>query len=323
MFDMKNEIWYDRFMEALFAKYPKKSQLAEALMDLLHIEREAAYRRLRKDVVFTIHEVVKISIAWSISLDSILHISSGKIPFLMQPVNYLEPSDEEVNFLMHIIQSINSFKHLPDTEFMDICNKLPRQLVAGYDYLNQFYLFKWMYQYGSEKKAVPFSQVIISEKKRLLTADYYRAIKNVPNTNFIFDHNIFEHLICEIRYFHSIQMIADKEKDLIKKDLHALLDYLMEVAADGCYPETKCKVNLYVSQFNVNTNYSYTLTNQISICYVHVFDKYEIYTFDKEMVEKFKTWMQLKKRTSIQISEVDIKSRIEFFAQQRQVIDEL
>jgi len=33
--------WYDAFMERLSIKYPKKSQLAEALMDLLSIERES------------------------------------------------------------------------------------------------------------------------------------------------------------------------------------------------------------------------------------------------------------------------------------------
>jgi len=34
-------------------------------------------------------------------------------------------------------------------------------------------------------------------------------------------------------------------------------------------------------------------------------------------------WMQLKKRTSIQISEVDVKSRIEFFTAQRQLVESL
>jgi len=35
---MVNEAWYDRFMEALSKKQPKKPLLVEALMDLLHIE---------------------------------------------------------------------------------------------------------------------------------------------------------------------------------------------------------------------------------------------------------------------------------------------
>jgi len=320
---MKNGSWYDSFMETLFERHPKKPQLVEALMDLLIIEREAAYRRLRKDVTFSIHEIVKISSTWNISLDNIININSGKIPFLMQPINYIAPSEQELKFLQFVIQSIENLKDFPDTEFMDICNKLPRQLLAGFGYLNQFYLFRWMYQYGSEKNTVPFSQIIISEEQRRLTADYYRAIKTVPQTNFLFDRLIFEHLVSEINYFHSIRMISDEEKELIKKDLHDLLDYLLEVAANACYPETQNRVNLYVSRLNVDTNYSYTFTSQMNICFVHVFGKFEIYTYDAKMAVSFRTWMQLKKRTSIQISEVDQKSRIDFFAKQRQIIDML
>jgi len=320
---MINEAWYNRFLEALLEKYPKKIMLVEELMNLLFIEREAAYRRLRKDVTFSIHEIVKISHAWNISLDNIVGICSGQIPFLMRPFNYIAPSENELKILQHIIHSINELKNSPDTEFLDICNKLPRQLLAGFGYLNQFYLFKWNYEYGNNKKVVPFSQIIISKEKHKLTTDYHEAIKNVPQTNFIFDRLLFDNLVDEILYFHSIQMITDEEKELIKKDLYALLDYLLEVATNGCYPETQNKVNLYVSRLNINTNYSYTYTNQISICFIHVFDKFEIYTFDAEMVSNFRTWLQLKKRSSIQISEVDKKSRIEFFTKQRQIVDAL
>ena len=320
---MVNEAWYYRFLDALSEKQPKKTLLAEALMDLLQIERESAYRRLRKDVTFSIHEIVKISSAWNISLDTIIGISSGQVPFLMRQINYITPSEDELKILQYIIQSINALKDFPDTEFLDICNKLPRQLLAGFDYLNQFYLFKWNYEYGNNKEEIPFSQIILSKEKHELTADYHKAIKHVPQTNFIFDRLLFDNLVNEILYFHSIQMITDEEKEFIKKDLSALLDYLSEVAKNGCYPETQNKVNLYVSRLNINTNYSYTYTNQINICFVHVFDKFEIYTFDAEMVSNFRKWMQLKKRSSIQISEVDKKSRIEFFTKQRQIVDML
>lgn len=320
---MENEIWYDRFMDIILAKYPKKSLLIEALMELLSIEREAAYRRLRGDVVFSSFEMAKMCITWNISLDSILNVSSGKIPFLLQKIDYINPSEKELKFLQQIIQSINYFKDFPETEFMDICNKLPRQLLAGYSHLNQYYLFKCMYQYGNGRKPLSYSQIIISDEKRKIDVDYYKAIKNVPNSSFIIDRMIFENLVSEIRYFNSIMMITDEEKELIKKELYDLLDYVSEVAGAGCYPETQNKVRIYISQLNVDTNYSYTFTPIVNICYIHVFDKYEIHTYDTDMVNDFIKWMQLKKRTSIYISGIDEKSRIELFNKQRQIIDTL
>jgi len=322
-YNMGCEKWYDYFIDTLHARYPNGAQLVKELMDLLCIEREAVYRRLRRDVAFSIFEIAKISSTWDISLDSIINIGSGKVSFQMQSINYVNPSEQELNFLRRVIQSINYLKDFPDTEFMDICNKLPRQLLAGFGYLNRFYLFKWMYQYSNEKKTVLYSQVNISDEMLQLTAEYYRAIKNVPQTNFIFDRMIFDHLVCEIQYFHSIRLITDEERKFIKNDLYALLDYWLEVATHGCYPETQNKVNLYISQLNIDTNYSYTFTNQINICFVHVFDKFEIYTFDPEMVKNFRIWMQFKKRASFQISEVDEKSKMEFFSKQRQLVDTL
>jgi hypothetical protein len=320
---MKNVVWYDCFLEALFERFPKKTLLVEALMDLLYIEREAVYRRLRNRVPFSIHEIVKISSTWNISLDAITGKSTGKISFLMQPIDYVDPSKQAMRFLHDIVQSINNLNNYHDTEFMDICNKLPRQLLAGYGFINQFHLFKSMYNYGNEKNPVPFGQVIISEEMRKLTADYYRAIKSIHNTNYIFDRMIFDHLVNDIRYFHSIKMITGEEKDLVKRDLIALLDYLLDVATHGCFPETNNKVNLFISDLNVDTNYRYIFTNQLSIFFVHVFDKFEIYTLNTEMVENFKVWLRLKKRSSIQISEVDNRSRIEYFAKQRQIVDML
>jgi hypothetical protein len=304
-------------------KYPKKSQLIEALMGLLYIEREAAYRRLRKDVTFSTYEIAKICSAWNISMDNILNINSEKISFLMHPVNYITPSEQDIQFLRHTIKSINELNGFSNTESMDICNKLPRQLLAGFKHLDQFYLFKCIYQYGNEKNIVPFSQITVSDETRQLTEEYYRAIKNVPNANYIFDHMLFDNLVAEIKHFNSIHLITDKEKELIKKDLFALLDYLLAAASNGYYPESQNTVNLYISQLYIDTNYSYIYANQIIMCYIHVFEKYEIYTCYPEMATKFRLWMQLKKRSATLISGVDEKSKIEFFVKQRKIVEML
>jgi hypothetical protein len=128
--------------------------------------------------------------------------------------------------------------------------------------------------------------------------------------------------VWDVGYFHSIQLITDEEKELIKQEMFGLLDYLSEIASKGCYPETKKKVNLYVSQLTIDTNYSYVHTEESDTSFVHAFGKYELYTLNSKMFSDFKTWMRLKRRSSIQISEVDEKSRVEFFARERQVVEE-
>jgi hypothetical protein len=319
-----NDIWYDHFMNALFKKYPKKGKLVTALMDLLEIEHESAYRRLRKDVMFPSNEVMKIASEWNISLDEIVGIQSGKVPFMMQPMNYINPSELEMKILQEVVDKLNLLKNSIYSEYMDICNKLPRPLSASFSHLNQFYLFKWRYQYNTDTTPPkPYSQTVISDKQRQLVAEYATAIKEVKHSYFILDRKLFQNLIDDVQYFCSIMMINSKEKNLIKKDLLDLLDYLLKVAMLGGYPETQNKVTIYLSHLNVDTNYSYISTSEAEICFVHVFEKLEVHTFNKEMFEQFKNWMQLRKRTSTQISEVDEKSRIAFFTQQRELINKM
>jgi len=312
--------WFDNFLKELYAKYPKRHDLVQALMDLLLIEREAVYRRLRKDVIFTAHEVVKIATSWSISLDEVISVNSEFVTFQMRKVNFVNPSEGDSNFLRLVIQGIKRISAFPNTELMDICNKLPRQLLAGYPYLNQFHLFKRMYKYGDESEIVPFSQVIVSDEKIRITNEYNEAIKTVSNSNFIFDRMLFDYLVSDIQYFHSIRMINDEDRENIKNDLTKLLNYLFEIANKGCYPETQKKVNLFISQLHTDTNYNYVYSPDLTLCFIHIFEKYDIYTYNADMAKKFREWMLLKKRSSIQISEVDVRSRIEYFERQHDLV---
>ena len=320
---MDNNGWYDVFTEILYKKFPKRTQLTKALMALIEVEREAVYRRLRKEVPFSAHEIIKIASAWNISLDEITHINSEQFSFQLRTFNYLNPPEEDAIYLRKIIEATRQADKYPDAEYMCISNKLSRHLYSGFTYLNKFHLLKAVYQYHSEKEILSFSQLTISKEKQQITDGYYKAVKHIPNVGFVWDSRIFEYLVNDVKYFHSIYMITDEEKELIKEDLHRFLDYMHEVANTGCYPETQNNVTLYISQLNINTNYSYMYMPKSSTCYIHVFDKYHMSTFNTEMVENFITWMQLRKRTSIQISVVDERSRIEFFTQQRKIVDTL
>ncbi|MDR2145713.1 MAG: hypothetical protein LBE91_04550 [Tannerella sp.] len=318
-----NEFWYDNFMEILYKKYPKKKELTEALMDLLFMEREAVYRRLRNEVMFTAHEVVKIATAWNVSLDDLITPGREQIPFKLQLWNYLNPSDRELSTMQSVIQGLDAVKVFPDMEYMEICNKLPRMLTSGFPYLSRLYLLKWMYLYVNEE-ASSYSKIFFHEKVTRLSQDLYKAAKNLPSVNFIFDNMLFYYTVSDVRYFHSIYLITDEEKALIKQNLYDLLDYMSEVASKGCWPETGNKVSVYISHINIDTSYIYYyFSGEVKLCCVQAFGKNEIYTEDSSIAQDFRGWMQSKKRSSIQISEADEKSRIEFFARQRLLVDEL
>ena len=318
-----DDTWYNIFIERLYNKYPKRVNLAQALMDLLFIEKEAVYRRLRNDVAFSVVEVVKIASAWNISLDEISNVAANNVSFTMKSINYVDPSDEEMREIQNRIERLEHFEESPDAECMEICNKLPRSLIASFPILYQFDIFRWAYQYSNVEERLKFSQITFSEQFHQKLVHYSKVIKQVANMNYIWDAMMFEYIVRDIQFFHSILLITEEEKDRIKKELLSLLNYLLEVADRGSFPETNKKVNVYISKIHIDTNYSYIYTEALKICRIHVFEKYDIFSFNTEMINNFRNWMQLKKRTSVQISEVDEKSRIEFFMKQRQLVEML
>jgi hypothetical protein len=321
---MKNDLWYDYFLESLSEKYPQKSQLTEALMNLLCIEREAAYRRLRKDVLFPVDELTKIARTWNISLDNLIGIrSTNTHSFHLQLLRYVNPSKEDFKIIEDFIDFLSTFSSSPDAEYMEVSNMLPRSLFCSFPYLSRFYIFKWMYQYGDGANVYPLAQVIPAEKICRAGREYVDCIKEIAQVNYVWDHMIFNYLVNDIRYFSSIYLISAEEVQWIKEDLYAFLDYLSDVSAKGYFPETKNNVNIYISQINIDTCYSYFYSNEIKISKIRAFLKHEISSTDLEMFESFKTWMHLKKRSSIHISGVDEKQRIEFFIKQQQLIESL
>jgi hypothetical protein len=319
-----NNLWYDNFLDSLYERYPHKAQLTEALMDLLTIEREAVYRRLRKNVMFPFHEVVKIAKTWNISIDAIIGANTGHLhPFRLQVLKYINPSKEDIEAMDNFINFLNLFTSSTDSEYMEVTNTLPGSLFTGFPELARYYIFKWMYQYATEGDIYSFAQVVLPEKIRQIGNSFYVDIKNTANINYIWDPMLFNYIVNDIKYFASIYLIGEDDKELLKKELSAFLDYMSEVSSKGCFPETGNKVNLYISQINLDTNYSYFYSKDIKVCRIKTFIKHEMSSSDPEMTENFRKWLNLKKRTSIQISGVDERQRIEFFIKQRQLIDSL
>jgi len=318
-----NDAWYDFFVDSLYKRCSKKSQLVETLMDLLCLEREAVYRRLRKEVAFPFHEIVKLAATWNISLDEIIGINVGAVSFMMKQINYFDPSEDEFKELKKRIDRLEHLKESENSECMEVCNRLPRSLTTKFPILFRFDNFRWAYQYGNTEEKTLFSHMIVSKRMYQKISTYQENIRNVSCMNYIWDSMIFDYLVRDILYFHSILLITDKEKTLLKQKILALIDYLADVASKGYFPETKKKVNIYVSKIHIDTNYSYFYTDELKICRVYAFDKYDLYSFDTGMVDNFRTWMRLKKRTSILISETDEKSRLDFFTKQRELVNRL
>jgi len=319
-----NNIWYDHFLKALYDKQPKRSKLTEALMDLLSIEREAVYRRLRKEVAFSIYDIAKIARAWNISIDSIFGIVSDKshlfqmdmLPYNAPFIGDLEATKKYFHFLEMLISSEQS-------EYIEISYSFPESLLENYPALSKFHTFKWMYQYGSEKDIPSFTQLVLPEEAINMEKKYCNSIKRIKHLSYIWDNLVVQYLINDILYFRSIYLLSEEDVQLLKQEINMFLNEMEQLSIQGEFPETHSKVELYISQINVDTNYCYYSSPSVKACGLVAFVKNLAISQNESVCENFKKWMHTQKRISIPITQVNERHRIEFFKQQREILDRI
>jgi len=235
--------YYDVFLQKLEERFPRKSDLVNALMDVLHIEKESIYRRLRQDVFFSSEEIMKIAGAWNISLDNIISLTPDKTrPFHFNMIEYIHPRESDYRFLEEHNRMVELVGNDPEGKMIEVLNALPRGLYCRNEHLTRFVTMKWLYKYGATDEIVPFGAIHIPERMRALDVEFVRLVHNISEVHSIHDVRFVEHLIDDILYFRSIGMVTEDEVSLLKNELNTLLDYMEDVTVKGRFLGTGNKL---------------------------------------------------------------------------------
>ena len=309
-------------IEAMKEKLPLKGKLADMLMDTLYIGKEAVYRRLRGEVPFTLQEAALVSRKLGISLDKIIGISfKSNAMFDMNIVDYDDPFESYYNILYKYVRLINTLEDDPNSSLGTSSNIIPQTLYLKHDLLAKFRLFKWMYQ-NKYIQCKSFEELELPQKLINIQKDYVDMTKHFHSIDYIWDSMIFQHLINDIQYFYSIHLISNEAKEDIKKELFLLTNELEDLATKG-KTENGNTVRIYVSHINFEATYSYVETNNIQLSLIRVYSINSLTTMDNEIFCSLKEWIQSLKKFSTLISESGEMQRIQFFKQQREIIDTL
>ncbi|MDH6358441.1 hypothetical protein [Parabacteroides sp. PF5-9] len=318
---MKGDSFYDNFLQIISDKYPRKADLSNRLLDILPISKEALYRRLRGEVPFSFQEIGLISGKLGISLDSIVGITSTKSrPFHLKLTNYAQPERTDYVMIEEFLTILNEIKKDPDSE-MGIATKIfPDALHLKFEYLTRFYLFKWLCQFDNKKKTILYSDVTQTGRILELLEEKRRAYGHFKKTDYIFDKMIFQNFVDDINYFADVNIISTDDLKLLKKDLLHFVGYLEEIAYKG-ENEFGNKINIYISNINFETGFSYIYSEKYKLSLIRSFTLYDIISLDELTMENTKKWTYSLLRSSTQISESGEIQRRNFFNEQRKIID--
>ena len=322
--NMKEVTLYDGFLAELRKRFLRGAELTNALVDMLYIEREAVYRRLRGEVPFTFIEVMTISKELGISLDNLTLAEKGKSrPFQLKLVEYANPADADYKMMRDFINMLATVKDREDLEAGHSTNIIPRAFCYYYSNITRFYHFKWLYQYSHVDSLKSFREVVISPKLAEMQQEYLRTTRQLKSNYFIFDHLVFHYLVMDIKFFASINLIAPDEVQALKEELMQLLDDMEHFAAKGRFSDTGNEMFIYLSNINLDTNYCYLSTGDFHLSMLKAFTLNMLISRDAYTFERLRSWLQSLKRSSTLITVSGEKQRVMFFEEQKRLIETL
>ena len=126
-------------IEAAKEKMPTGTNLANTLMDILYIGKEAIYRRLRGEVPFTLAEAAVISRKLGISLDKMIGVSfSNNAVFDLNVVHHTNTFETYHDILTKYVDAFDNIREDPTTEMATSSNILPQHYISNMMYFQSF-----------------------------------------------------------------------------------------------------------------------------------------------------------------------------------------
>jgi len=321
---MKREDLHRNLLEALEKKIPDKAKLVEMLTEILFMEKGAVYRRLRGEVPFSFFEVVSISEKMNIAINNLIYPDSANIDrFELTIIEYANITEKDYKIWDDYLSLICLAKNDPHSELTESSNILPPSIYAGFDTLSKFFLFKYQYLFSGTESRISFSDLVYPDRLHRIFKSYFGESKHFADIVYIWDFLIFQYLVTDIKYFCSINLISADDIQQIKEDLFALLNYVEEIASNGCFKETGKPVSIYISDVNFDADYSCVQFNDINISHVRTFILNSVASYDKSSYQKVKNWIHSLIKSSTLITQSGAAFRADFFEKQRMIISEL
>lgn len=321
---MKSNILQANLLGILKGKYPVKSVLVKKLVDILKMEREGVYRRLRGEAAFSFSEVAIIAEEIGISLDNLIGIDLAKArPFSMVLTDYETPTHQDYEMCESYMRLLKVLSGDPATHCTETWNTIPHPMVSKFPALTRFYVFKWAYQFKNYSPGKKYEDIVVSERYVKLLRENYEHNKAIAHTEYIFSKQLFADVVNDIRYFYSLGLIHKDSLTQIRKELYDCIDYIEQRAVTGKFEGTDKDLSIYVSETYVDLNQCYIESDIYTFCMVRILVINAISSVDGNRHDYIKNWLLGHKRLSTLISVSGEIERITFFTAQRHAVDSL
>ncbi len=310
-------------IKAMKEKIPSGVYLANTLIDMLYLGKEAVYRRLRGEVPFTLAKAAIISQKMGVSLDKLVGTNmNANAIFDLNIVRQHDPLETYYSIVNNYVRIFREIKDDPMSELCTSSNMIPQTFYLKYELLSKFRMFKWLYQFEKIDIDNHFEDIEMVDKLLERQREFVRESQEFNRTEYIWDDQLFVYLINDIKYFASVHLISHEYVQKLKKELLQLLDELEEIATRGTFKTGK-EVSIYIANVNFEATYSYIASSSYHVSLIRVFAINSFASHDEAVFKSVKEWIHSLKKFSTLISQSGEMQRIKFFKTQREIIEGL
>ena len=320
---VESNLLYREFMAAMQERITHKSTLANTIADILAIDKDAVYRRLRGEVSFSFAEMANIARKLGISLDIIAGINTEQCRSIrLALTKHIDPTETDYIMFNEYINTLKFIKDEPDTKIMEGGNHFPNYLFFDYEYITRVIMFTWS-QGSYFGKRLPFHEVTIPERMRDLQKQACYYARHIKSTIYLWENKIFEQFVSNVKFFAKVRLIKEEDIAMIKNDLILFLTNVEKLAVTGKHKETGNEVSIYIGDINAGSNFGYIESKNLRISLFRAFFLNSFSSLDSLLFDEISSWLLTAQRLTTLISVSGEKFRTEYFEKQREIINTL
>ena len=300
---------------------PSNLSIADEIAELLKVSADSAYRRIRGDKMLLLDELQILCSHYSISLDELLQLDSGKVIFTDVEAN--EPVNNFKEYLEGLYKQLKQFNSFEKKEIWYLSKDVPVFYFFYFKDLAAFKSFFWgksiLNDPSLERKNFSLANYNVKEYFELgqKVLNEYNSIPSVE----LWNYESINSTISQIEYCRDAGTFESSD-DLNKvvDSCDAMLQHIQAQLEKGRKfmpgigePGYRATLKFYINEIILGNNSILVQSDDIKTVFInHIVLKY-ISTTDKNFTEKaFSNFQNLVTR-SIMISETGEKERSKFF----------
>lgn len=317
---MKTDKINSELIETIKSRIPGSA--LDTLSKILSLSKEAIYRRLRGEVLFSYSEAVLIAQSLHFSLDE---IGLGTTDYALYNTNIPTFASSEkayIDIINYWTNHISHFLNKEFTHFYVMTSGLPLSLLSSSPNLLKFNYYISLYEKGNiDHTHGGYADTNLSPHLLQVMSDI-TALFQCINSTYILSENPFAYYLKQIRYLQQLELIDEKDIKEIKKELYSIVDDLKAITASAKY-STGYSVNYYLTEVSIDASFGMFEDEPYSLVFIKMFGMNYRLSGNMEVIKIHKTSFDNMKHFATLISKSGSAKRKSFFEKQISIIDEI